>query len=468
PRPASSSARRRPSPVRRPLRASRPCRRPLSPRPRPPRRRHRPHPQLRPPRHPWSGSRPSPSPRTSRRPRKATPPRRARRRSRRTQCPPSRGTTSSRTSHRRRTSIPSRATSNTPVTTGQSPRCPSPRPVTMARRPRCPPLRSPIRRRATSSTRVMPSRAIPSSRILSRVTSSTRAMPSRLSPAAVSPAGLRAASGLCPAGLRAAPRICAAGAHRRRSRAPRLPPGPAGRDGGRSRVPPGPAGSARCPRARGRSGRRRGRQRRRRRAARRRVTTSPAAPVPLRSLPSPATPFPIVPPALRPGDLIAVVAPSSPFEHVLAWVGLGWLATRYRVRFSRGLFARTGYLAGSDERRREELVAALTDPEVRAVLAARGGYGASRFVHDLSFASLAEHPRWIVGFSDITVLHVEASRAGVATIHGPHLTSVGRGDARAREALVRALEHPLAPRTYGGLGVVREGDAKGPLFGGNL
>ncbi len=186
---------------------------------------------------------------------------------------------------------------------------------------------------------------------------------------------------------------------------------------------------------------------------------------------SPAGPFPIIPPPLRPGDLIAVVAPSSPFEHVLAWSGLGWLARRYRVRFSRGIFERAqGYLAGSDERRRDELVAALTDPDVRAVLAARGGYGASRFVHAISpaFASLTGRPRWIVGFSDITALHVEAARVGVASIHGPHLTTVGRGDARAREALVRALEAPLAPRTYEVLGVVREGAAAGPLFGGNL
>lgn len=181
-----------------------------------------------------------------------------------------------------------------------------------------------------------------------------------------------------------------------------------------------------------------------------------------------AAAFPIVPPAVRPGDVVAVVAPSSPFEHVLGWVGLGWLASRYRVRFTRGLFTRQGYLAGSDERRRDELVAALTDPDVRAVLAARGGYGASRFVHALSFRDFAAHPRWIVGFSDITALHVEAARVGVASIHGPHLTAVGRGDARARAGLVRALEDPLAARVYEGLGVVREGVAAGPLFGGNL
>jgi muramoyltetrapeptide carboxypeptidase len=176
----------------------------------------------------------------------------------------------------------------------------------------------------------------------------------------------------------------------------------------------------------------------------------------------------IFPPALRPGDTIAVVAPSSPFEPVLAWVALGWLARRYRVRFTRGLFARDGYLAGSDARRRDELADALTAPGVRAVLAARGGYGASRFVHTVDWEALARDPRWIIGFSDITALHVEAARVGVASIHGNHLTVLGRADTRARDAFVRMVEDPLAARVYGGLGVIREGEAEGPLFGGNL
>ena len=176
----------------------------------------------------------------------------------------------------------------------------------------------------------------------------------------------------------------------------------------------------------------------------------------------------IVPPPLRPGDVIAVVAPSSPFEPVLAWVALGWLAKRYRVRFTRGIFARSGYLAGSDERRRDELAAALTAPDVRAILAARGGYGAPRFAHTLDWASFADRPRWIIGFSDITALHVEATRAGVASIHGPNLTTFGRADVQARRAFLEIVESPLAERVYRGLRVLREGEASGPLFGGNL
>lgn len=174
------------------------------------------------------------------------------------------------------------------------------------------------------------------------------------------------------------------------------------------------------------------------------------------------------PPALRPGDTIAVVAPSSPFEHALAWVGLGWLARRYRVRFDRGLFSRRGYLAGDDDRRRDELARALSDPDVKAIVAARGGYGAQRFAHQIDWAQAAARPRWLVGFSDITALHIELARAGVASIHACHVTSLGRGDARARDAFLRALENPESPRAFGPLLTLRAGFAEGALFGGNL
>jgi muramoyltetrapeptide carboxypeptidase len=163
-----------------------------------------------------------------------------------------------------------------------------------------------------------------------------------------------------------------------------------------------------------------------------------------------------------------VIAPSSPFEAVVGWRGLGWLSERYRVRFDRGLFTRTGYLAGDDARRREELERALSDPGVKCIVAARGGYGASRFIHTVAWSALAASPRWIVGFSDVTALHVEAARAGVASIHGAHLTALGRGDHRARAAFTDVVEAPLRARSFSHLGTLVSGLASGPLFGGNL
>ena len=176
----------------------------------------------------------------------------------------------------------------------------------------------------------------------------------------------------------------------------------------------------------------------------------------------------ILPEPLAPGSAVRVVAPSSPFEPRLLWRGLGWLAQRYQIRFDRGIFARSGYLAGDDERRRRELEAALAEPDVGAVLCARGGYGLSRYAHRIDWSVLRSRPRWIVGFSDVTALHVEAARASVASVHGCHVTALGRSDASCREALVRTLEHPYETRVFERLDAWRPGQASGPLFGGNL
>lgn len=176
----------------------------------------------------------------------------------------------------------------------------------------------------------------------------------------------------------------------------------------------------------------------------------------------------IVPPSLKPGDAVRVVAPSGPFDRTLVFRGLSWLATRYRVRFDSGLFARDGYLAGSDSRRLGELNAALRDSTVRAIFASRGGYGLTRIAHAADLSALRTEPKWLVGFSDVTALHVEASRAGVASLHATNVAGLGRADPSARAAFIAALERPDEPRQFEGLERWKSGVALGPVFGGNL
>jgi muramoyltetrapeptide carboxypeptidase len=174
----------------------------------------------------------------------------------------------------------------------------------------------------------------------------------------------------------------------------------------------------------------------------------------------------IFPPPLRPGDRVAVVAPSSPFDLDALEHGLAFLRERYEVLEGASLRARAGYLAGSDDARAKDLADAMLDPRVRAIVAARGGYGAMRIVDRLPWDAWAARPSWIVGFSDVTALHACAWERGVASVHGPHVTGLGRGEGTA--AWRAALEEPCASRAWSGLEVVHEGRAEGPLVGGNL
>jgi muramoyltetrapeptide carboxypeptidase len=172
------------------------------------------------------------------------------------------------------------------------------------------------------------------------------------------------------------------------------------------------------------------------------------------------------PPRLREGNLIAIVAPSSPFDDDRYKRGAAWLAERYRIRQRDDVFARAGYLAGDDARRRSELRAALVDPEVRAVVAARGGYGATRFSTELDWTELARDPKWVVGFSDVTALHVEAQAVGVRSLHAPMLAALGAADDDTRVRWLRALEHDA--REPWRVEPWIEGEAEGVSCGGNL
>jgi muramoyltetrapeptide carboxypeptidase len=176
----------------------------------------------------------------------------------------------------------------------------------------------------------------------------------------------------------------------------------------------------------------------------------------------------LCPPPVRPGDLVRVIAPSGPFDRTLFFRGLAWLAQHYEVAWSRDILERRGYLAGSDERRLAELNAALRDPKARAVVAARGGYGAQRITHRADFSALLDCPKWLVGFSDFTALHVEAWKMGVSSLHAPNVTALGRGDEQTRLVWQAALEAPLERRVFAPLVAIAGGSARGSLVGGNL
>lgn len=188
------------------------------------------------------------------------------------------------------------------------------------------------------------------------------------------------------------------------------------------------------------------------------------------------TPTPTVrsrpPPALRAGDRVAVVAPSGPV------LSASRLAAGLDVLRSWGLepvlgrhvHDAVGHLAGADVDRAGDLGAAIRDPSVRAVLAARGGYGALRIAGEVDWGALADDPKIIVGFSDVTLLLLAAwQRASLVTVHGPFVGRLGLQTDDARAHLRRLLTEPVALGVLPARGrTVHGGTAEGRLVGGNL
>ncbi len=172
---------------------------------------------------------------------------------------------------------------------------------------------------------------------------------------------------------------------------------------------------------------------------------------------------------LKAGDRVAVVAPAGPVPRDRFLAGAEILAGRYRLVHDERLFTRTGFLAGSDGERRAELQRALDDPTLGALFCARGGYGLMRLLPSLDATAFRRAPKPIVGFSDVTVLHAWAARAGVASIHGPVVTQLGDLPAPDVQSLIDLLESAEPPPPVDGLRkLAGGGQVEGTLQGGNL
>ncbi|MGH8791021.1 MAG: S66 peptidase family protein, partial [Stackebrandtia sp.] len=185
----------------------------------------------------------------------------------------------------------------------------------------------------------------------------------------------------------------------------------------------------------------------------------------------------IRPPAVRPGDTVRLVAPSGSPKEEAAAAGIellkGW---GLNVEVSEHAFDRVGYLAGDDEVRASEFNAALRDPNVRAVMCIRGGYGASRMVDQVDFDAARRDPKPVTGYSDITVLHTALyARSGLVGIHGPVVNTFSAGHSPAvadefRRALTTTDPITIVPSDDEATKVLTRGETavSGRLLGGNL
>jgi muramoyltetrapeptide carboxypeptidase len=180
---------------------------------------------------------------------------------------------------------------------------------------------------------------------------------------------------------------------------------------------------------------------------------------------------------LRPGDRVRFVSPASTPEREKVARGAeiltGWGLT---VEIGLHAFDTMGhYLAGRDEDRLADINDALRDPAVRAIFCTTGGKGAYRIAHDLDFDAARRDPKPLVGFSDITILHMELwQRCRAVGFHGPHVAWSDEyyGHAAAEE-LRRAFMEPESLTIHQDPSdptakVVLEGKATGVLMGGNL
>lgn len=180
----------------------------------------------------------------------------------------------------------------------------------------------------------------------------------------------------------------------------------------------------------------------------------------------------ITPPPLKPGDCIGIIAPARKVLQQEIHPAIKFLNGKgFMVKTSPHLYASHHQFAGTEEQRANDFMDMIEDKSVKAILCARGGYGSIRLLDHMNFRKLQQNPKWVVGYSDITVFHgILNGWYGIETIHGPmpfNFPSDGTGN-ESLECLLRVLmgENPkykVEPNPFNTFG-----KAEGHLVGGNL
>jgi muramoyltetrapeptide carboxypeptidase len=179
------------------------------------------------------------------------------------------------------------------------------------------------------------------------------------------------------------------------------------------------------------------------------------------------------PPYLKKGDTIAITCPAGYMAAEKAQTCINILQNwGYQVMVGKTLGSNSqNYFSGTDDDRRDELQAMLDDENINAILFGRGGYGVGRIIDQLDFTKFKKKPKWIIGFSDITVLHSHIYASfKIATLHAPMAAAFNDGGYKNEfvQSLQKALAGKKAKYKCAAHPFNKKGTATGELVGGNL
>jgi muramoyltetrapeptide carboxypeptidase len=177
----------------------------------------------------------------------------------------------------------------------------------------------------------------------------------------------------------------------------------------------------------------------------------------------------ITPPYLQKGDTVAIVstARKNIDDNLKPTINLleGW---GLKVKMGNTIGLDYYQLAGTDEQRAADFQEQLDNPNIKAIWCVRGGYGTVKIIDKLDFTKFKQNPKWIIGFSDVTVLHSHLNRIGIESIHGTMPVSIARATDEAKNSLCSVLFGDKLLYTLECDALNHNGIAKGELVGGNL
>lgn len=179
----------------------------------------------------------------------------------------------------------------------------------------------------------------------------------------------------------------------------------------------------------------------------------------------------IQPEALKTGDLIGIISPASRVSPEVVEPAITLLIKLgYRVLLGQHVYAQHHQFAGTDIQRASDLQSMLDHPEVKAIICARGGYGSLRTIQNINWDHFLAQPKWLAGFSDVTVLHSTLNQMRVASVHGvmPRYFLENNQTSYSFETLLKSMSGETLSYSFGSTPYNRIGTATGELIGGNL
>jgi len=175
------------------------------------------------------------------------------------------------------------------------------------------------------------------------------------------------------------------------------------------------------------------------------------------------------PPSLKKGDTVAITCPAKKLPHAITDAVNLLESWGLKVLLGDTVHAEFNQYAGDDALRAKDFQCFLDDDSVKAIFAARGGYGTIRIIDKIDFLGFAARPKWIIGFSDITVLHSHVFACfNTQSIHGQMPLTIPDGTTQSLETLRKALFNEPFDYQYQSTQENKAGEAEGILIGGNL
>ena len=176
----------------------------------------------------------------------------------------------------------------------------------------------------------------------------------------------------------------------------------------------------------------------------------------------------IQPPHLKKGDTITITCPAKSLKTPMTDAIKLLESWGLKVVLGETVDAVFHQFSGTDELRAKDLQQFIDDKNIKAIIAARGGYGCIRIVDAIDWTPLVKHPKWLIGFSDITVFHLQLQKLGLQSLHGQMPSTIPDSSSQGIESLRKALFGETIEYEFENHSLNQKGETSGILIGGNL